>query len=270
MKITVLVDDNSVNLPSEHGLSMIVETADKRFIVDFGSSDLFVRNAETLGISLDVDFAVISHNHNDHNGGGRAFMELFPDTKLYLGDERRMTYGGKHFPHYKLGIDNSFYSEYKNNICFIDKRLKLDNIYIINIPYNKNARQGKYQYIQKCGLLFADDYKHEVTVCVFENKVLNIISPCTHKGVVHTITECLKVFKDVEKVNFIGGLHTKGRSKEQLNCPETKVIEISKQLKELNINMLYLGHCTGDKAVEIIKDSGLCVEPIYSGAVYEL
>lgn len=270
MKITVLVDDNGLDLPSEHGLSILVESFDKRFIVDFGSTNLFIDNAKRLGISLDVDFAVISHNHNDHNGGAEAFMELYPDTKLYLGNETRMTYGGKHFPHYKLGSDKGFFKRYKTNIVFVDDILNIDNIYIINIHYDKTQRQGKYQYIQKGGLLFKDEYKHEITICVVENSILNIISPCSHKGVTHIIKECKKRFSDIERVNFFGGIHTKGRSEKPLNCSVERVEEICEELKKQNLDKILLGHCTGGKAVEILKDNGLCVENIYCGKTYEL
>ena len=56
MKVTVLSDNTSKSgLATEHGLSLYIETNKHRILFDFGASDLFVKNAERLGIDL-TDF----------------------------------------------------------------------------------------------------------------------------------------------------------------------------------------------------------------------
>lgn len=76
MKITVLTD----NAPgreclSEFGLSYLVE-ADKKILFDTGSSDVFLKNAERLNISLDdLDAIVLSHGHWDHGNGLRFIRD---------------------------------------------------------------------------------------------------------------------------------------------------------------------------------------------------
>jgi 7,8-dihydropterin-6-yl-methyl-4-(beta-D-ribofuranosyl)aminobenzene 5'-phosphate synthase len=69
MKVTVLVENsvfksNSSNVRSEHGLSLFIETSDRKILFDTGQSDLFIQNAAKLGIDLSqVDYLVISHGH---------------------------------------------------------------------------------------------------------------------------------------------------------------------------------------------------------------
>ena len=47
MKVTVLSENTSKSgLPTEHGLSLYIETEKHRILFDFGASDLFIRNAE--------------------------------------------------------------------------------------------------------------------------------------------------------------------------------------------------------------------------------
>ena len=72
MKWTVLSDNRTQNpsLLTEHGLSILLETDEHRILLDTGASDVFIRNAERMGIDLStVDYVFISHGHSDHAGG---------------------------------------------------------------------------------------------------------------------------------------------------------------------------------------------------------
>ena len=74
MRITVLSDNTpGRKLLAEHGLSLLIE-ADKRILFDTGASDVFLRNARSLGIDPDPDIIVLSHGHWDH-GNGLVRME---------------------------------------------------------------------------------------------------------------------------------------------------------------------------------------------------
>ena len=64
MKWTVLSDNRSDDsrLSTEHGLSVLLQTEQHRILLDTRASDVFIRNAERLGIDLsDVDYVFISH-----------------------------------------------------------------------------------------------------------------------------------------------------------------------------------------------------------------
>ena len=71
MRITVLTENTSrCGFPTEHGLSLYVESGQQHFLFDTGQTALFSENAERLGIDLGrMDFAVLSHGHYDHGGG---------------------------------------------------------------------------------------------------------------------------------------------------------------------------------------------------------
>lgn len=86
MRITALLENTSAcGLPTEHGLSLFVETGACRFLFDMGQTDLFTRNAEALGVDLNTaDFAVLSHGHYDHSGGLSAFLALNDHAPVYM------------------------------------------------------------------------------------------------------------------------------------------------------------------------------------------
>ncbi len=77
MKWTVLSDNRSNDscLFTEHGLSILLETERHKILLDTGASDVFIKNAEQLGLDLStVDYVFISHGHSDHAGGLRSLL----------------------------------------------------------------------------------------------------------------------------------------------------------------------------------------------------
>ena len=84
MKLTVLSDNRSSDnrLSTEHGLSILLETEQHKILLDTGASDVFIRNAEQLGIDIsDVDYVFISHGHSDHAGGLRYSSNIIDSLK---------------------------------------------------------------------------------------------------------------------------------------------------------------------------------------------
>ena len=81
MKITVLVENTeSEGLLCEHGLSLLIEHNDKKYLLDAGQSKMFMHNATKLNADIaGVEYAVLSHGHYDHSGG---FFEYLKDNKV--------------------------------------------------------------------------------------------------------------------------------------------------------------------------------------------
>ena len=90
MKITVLAENsvcktNSLNVKAENGLSLFIEFDERKILFDTGQSDLFIHNAEKMGIDLSqVDYLVISHGHFDHGGGLKHFLKINKKAKIFL------------------------------------------------------------------------------------------------------------------------------------------------------------------------------------------
>ncbi len=72
MKLTVLTENNAgSHFLAEHGLSYLIEINGEKILFDTGHSDVFIRNAAKMGISIhdEVEKVVLSHGHWDHGNG---------------------------------------------------------------------------------------------------------------------------------------------------------------------------------------------------------
>jgi 7,8-dihydropterin-6-yl-methyl-4-(beta-D-ribofuranosyl)aminobenzene 5'-phosphate synthase len=62
-------------------LSYLIREGNLNILFDVGYSDLLIRNAQKMNISLrDVDFIVISHGHIDHTGGLEPLIKYYTEA----------------------------------------------------------------------------------------------------------------------------------------------------------------------------------------------
>jgi 7,8-dihydropterin-6-yl-methyl-4-(beta-D-ribofuranosyl)aminobenzene 5'-phosphate synthase len=60
----------------EHGLSLYIEPRNHKVLFDMGQGNLFLENAERMGVDIEaVDIAILSHGHYDHGGGIETFLK---------------------------------------------------------------------------------------------------------------------------------------------------------------------------------------------------
>ena len=87
MEFKFLVENKteSEGILAEHGLSVFIDTGDRKILFDAGASDVFSMNAERMKVDLsEVDLAVISHGHYDHTGGFPMFCRLNRKAPIYV------------------------------------------------------------------------------------------------------------------------------------------------------------------------------------------
>ena len=65
---------------------------------------------------------------------------------------------------------------------------------------------------------------------------------------------------------FVGGLHMKGGI-----YSEEEIHGLAEELKQLGLEILYTGHCTGDEAMKSLKKyMGEMMKELYTGLAVEL
>ncbi len=185
MKITVLAENTTrrTDLISEHGLSLLIETAHHTILFDMGQTDAFLRNADTLGVDLKaVDIAILSHGHYDHGGGMAAFLHRNTKAPVYLQSGAF----GKHFNGTAkyIGLDPTLQNS--ERLRFVNEVLRLDDKLTL---LSCNDRPRPYPtdpfglMCEKDGVLVPDDFLHEQYLLIREAGKTVLISGCSHKGI---------------------------------------------------------------------------------------
>jgi 7,8-dihydropterin-6-yl-methyl-4-(beta-D-ribofuranosyl)aminobenzene 5'-phosphate synthase len=246
MKWTVLSDNrtNDSQLEIEHGLSILLETDKYRILLDTGASNLFIRNAEKMGIDLStVDYVFISHGHSDHAGGLQHLVEHNRQAKVIVSpDAVRWKFFSKR--RYLHSITTEWPEEMQKRMIFVDDSCEIaDGLHVIaHIFQTHPMPQGnQHLFVQNAeGDYVPDDFRHELAL--YADGLL--FTGCAHSGLENILAACPYPVKTV-----VGGFHL-------LDDHETEVelAALAKRLKEsYHQTQFYTSHCTGDKVYATLK-----------------
>ena len=246
MNWTVLSDNRSYDcrLSTEHGLSIILQTEQHKILLDTGASDVFIRNAEQLGIDLsDVDYVFISHGHSDHAGGLRYILEHNRQAKVIVSPDAM---SGKFFS--KRGILHSITTEWPeiddDRLILIDLTCEIaEGLHAIaHIPQIHSMPRGNQNlYVQDAnGDYIHDDFRHELALYVDGL----LFTGCAHSGLENILAACPWPVNTV-----VGGFHL-------LDGQETdeEIEALAQRLKaKYPKTLFYTSHCTGNNVFEVMK-----------------
>lgn len=255
--ITTLVEDYAgYETPfwAQHGISFLIEvtsgSTSKKILFDTGqSSEPILHNMKILGKTpAAIDLIFLSHCHYDHTGGLVGMLKEIKKRDIPI------------VAHPKL-FRPCFTLEPRRDIGMIGENTK-ENI-------RKNG--GRLSLTEKLfelmpGVLStgevkrATDFESEVTVSSYtieegktvvdqvpddislavnvRDKGLFVVSGCSHAGIVNIVKHSSEV-SQVENVKaVVGGLHL-------IDAGGDRIRKTVKSLKELGVERVYAGHCTG-------------------------
>lgn len=257
MKLTVLVDNNTLidrYFCGEPGASYLIEEGNYKILFDVGYSEMFIRNAQKMGIDLlKLDFVVLSHGHLDHTWGLDPLIRLYMEATIegrthktptiiahpevfltkrieILGDigsaisEKKLS---EHFP-LKLNEKPVWLTD---RLVYLGK-IERNNDFEGQVPIGKVVRNGHEK----------DDFLMDDSALAYKSpEGLVIITGCSHAGICNIVKQAKTICKDERVIDIVGGLHL-------LEPSERQMKGTLKYLKKIKPKKVHACHCTDLKS----------------------
>lgn len=261
----------------EHGLCFYIETEHHKLLMDTGQSDLFIKNAEKLGVDLTkVDTVVLSHGHYDHGGGILPFAEINPDAKIYVQASAFGEYysiDSKGQPHY-IGLAEGIrelpqivvvgskpdsaekedaQSEVDTEGSFEDGIYRIDDeLSLFTGIGNEHPIPSANQRLMKKTEedMVQDDFSHEQCLVIHEGTKSVLLSGCAHHGILNILDRYRELYGGDPDV-VISGFHMMKRHGYS-DADITMIIDTALELRKLR-TVFYTGHCTGVEPYNAMK-----------------
>lgn len=246
--------DNTASFGSkfhaEHGLSILIEDNDEKILFDTGRTpEILKYNLSMLNGFDNLKYIVLSHGHHDHVGGLPAFLKQ-KDLKVimhrdgpipkYVIEDKKIRFAG-----FSLEKDDIVDWDFK----LISKTTKIMRNVWIFTPISKRYEFEEIDpsfVLKKDGKFIKDRFEDEVVLVIRADRGLVVISGCAHSGILNIISSVKEYFDDEVK-GIIGGIHLTSSSFFRLR----KTVD---EMKNLKVDLLALGHCTGLDAICMLKE----------------
>ena len=213
MRLTVLTENAAridVYCLAEPAVCYAIEDEGRRILFDTGYSDVYLRNAETLGVDLSLtDAVVLSHGHNDHTGGIACFPQTAKRPELYahpdvflpkraengedIGSPLTREQAGERFT-LRLSREPVRVTKRLTFLGEIPRTLDFEP----QEPIGEVCRDGAWQ-----SDLLTDD-----SALVYRGQDgLTVITGCSHAGICNIVAYAKQICGDERLAGVIGGFH---------------------------------------------------------------
>lgn len=254
--------NNCTPLCGEWGLSVYIEFEGNRYLLDTGASRKFAQNADAIGIDLSkVDTAILSHAHYDHANGLAEFFRRNGKASCFLrqGAAENCYHTHKIFGpfayHEYIGICRGYLKRFADRIRFAEGDAQIaPNVYLLphkDSVVSPEARAGIAEAaglsVKENGHYRYDRFDHEQSLVFDTPKGLFVMNSCSHAGADNVVKEVEATFPGKKIYGILGGFHL-------YRYKDEAVYAFAKRLLELDVQKIYTGHCTGNRAFEILHE----------------
>jgi 7,8-dihydropterin-6-yl-methyl-4-(beta-D-ribofuranosyl)aminobenzene 5'-phosphate synthase len=251
LKITVLSENSAggMGLMAEHGLSLLVERNGERVLFDTGQGLVLRHNAEKLGVDLStVEKIVLSHAHYDHTGGLKAVLagggekEIFGhpvlfDRKVAVREGSRRTVGIPYGREELEGLGAIFHLSAK------PVEVAHGVMTTGEIPRTVAFEQVDALFqVEQNGALAHDEIRDDLSLILRSSDGVVLLLGCCHAGLINTLGHVVQITGERRFKAVIGGTHL-------VSADKARTALTIEALRSFDIERLFVGHCTGMKAV---------------------
>ncbi|MBI4725717.1 MBL fold metallo-hydrolase [candidate division TA06 bacterium] len=226
--------------------------------------------ASRMNVPLDsADFIVISHGHYDHTGGLAAVLSLTTRARVYCHPSASRTrYSVRSGQARMVGMPEvsriALGSLPKDRRRLVSQPMTIaEGIGLTGaIPRKSDFEDVGGPFFLDADAATPDTLEDDLAMWIATPKGLVIITGCAHAGLVNTLEHIRHIAKQDKIYAIIGGFHLAGASDRRLKLT-------AEALKALSPALVAPCHCTGQRAVESLRDVlGERVTPCSSGAAW--
>lgn len=265
--ITILNDDYSgfTKLLSSHGLSIFLKIYSdvtlESMLFDVGPSNYILKyNTISLGVDLsNVKVVVLSHRHYDHTGGLKYVMRTSKefDKRLtiiahpWIFKPSIVLDEGKQEFDKGMPYTNDIFTKFNANLILTKSSMQVATLtyYLGEIGnyYDLSRYKSSFYTVLDDGELVPDDLPDDTGIAIkVEDLGLIVVSGCSHSGISNIAKHASEILKE-NVYAVVGGFH-------MLKYDDNDIVDAVNVLKELGVEQVYVGHCTGFKAEKILSD----------------
>lgn len=247
MKLQVLVDNNTFidcYYLGEPGASYYIEDGSAKILFDTGYSNIFIKNAQDMGIDLGaITHIVLSHGHNDHTGGLKALVECFDLSQTRL-IAHPLCFAPKWAHEGYIGAPFDTAQVMGKFSCTLTREpywITENCCFLGEIPESNDFEtRRKLGEMDVDGRRVDDFLLDDTAMAVRTGEGIFIITGCSHSGICNIVEQAKKVFHTEKIAGIIGGFHlfkTDGRLERTIDY-----------LSGLAASHMYPCHCVSLKA----------------------
>ena len=259
LKINILTENVAGGkFLAEHGLSYLIEIDNEQILFDTGHSDVFLKNANKLGINIqeNVQTVVLSHGHWDH-GDGLQFIENIKLITHPTSFIKRFRKADNSVVGLSLSRDEI---KKRFGLKESEKPVKItDNLFFLGeIPRENSFESQTTTFVTEAGE--PDFIPDDSALAAIVNGELIIITGCSHSGICN-ICEHAKTVTGIDKISaVIGGFHLK---RNDLQTQKTVAY-----FKKNAVKKVLPSHCTELPALAVFYDN-FEIQQIKTGMTFE-
>jgi len=238
-----------MGLMAEHGFSLLVERDRERVLFDTGQGLVLTHNAKKLDVDLNaVEKIVLSHAHYDHTGGLKAVLasggkkEIFGhpalfERKVVVREGKRRVIGVPYGSEELEGLGATFHLSEKP-VEVADGVMTTGQV-----PRTTAFEQVDARFqVEKDGVLTHDEILDDLSLILRSSEGLVLLLGCCHAGLINTLRHVVQLTGERRFAAVIGGTHL-------VSADEARMARTIEALRSFEIERLFVGHCTGMKAV---------------------
>lgn len=259
MRLTVLTDNAAGgSCAAEHGLSYLIESRSGPVLFDTGHSDIFLKNAQQLGIDIDrTNTVVLSHGHWDHGDGLR-----------HLRDKRLICHPGVFIRRYRgngeenigLSLDADELHRRFDVVTTEDPLQVNEEITFLGaIPRENDFESQSTSFVDEDGN--EDFVPDDSALAIVEDEALVVVSGCAHSGICNIIEHARRVTGIKQVAAVFGGFHLMGGDRQ---TEETIAF-----FHDNSIRRVHPSHCTQLPALAAFHHA-FGIQQVKTGTVFEV